>query len=118
AWQHHDGMLDDGQCVRRRVLGRRHVSVLPAEGPWPSHWIRGTADHAAEPDVLPFGHPLGLVRRPLWTAIDADDHRPGDDSDRTALPAPHRLYDDRRVLPFAGLLGWGWHAHKMAALSL
>ena len=35
ARQYAHGVLDDGQRVRRRLLGRRHVPLLPAEGPRP-----------------------------------------------------------------------------------
>ena len=79
---------------------------------------RRAADHAAEPDVLPLGDPLGLVRRSLRPAADAHDHRPDDDPDRAALSADHRLHDDRRVLHLARLLRRRRHAHAMAALSV
>ena len=61
ARQYPHGVLDDGQRVRRRLLGRRHVPLIPAEGSRPSHRLCRAADHAAEPDVLPLGDPLGLV---------------------------------------------------------
>src|SRR5580700_11304610 len=108
-------MLVDGQCVRRRLLGRRHVSLLSAEGPWPAHRLCRFAGHVAEPDVLPVSDALGLVRRPLWPADNANDYLAGDHPDRATVPADHRLHDDRGILHPAGLL-WRRHAHAVAPL--
>src|SRR5215471_11123145 len=94
-----------------RLLGRRHVPLLSAEGPWPAHWLRRSANHAAEPHVLPFSDALGLVRRPLWPANDADDYLSADHSGRATLSADHRLHDDRGVLHPARLLWRRRHAH-------
>ena len=74
ARQYPYGVLADGQRVRRRLLGRRYVPLLPAEGPRPFHRLCRAPNHAAEPDVFPLGDPLGLVRRPLWPAADAHHH--------------------------------------------
>ena len=63
ARQHDECVLVDGERLRHRLLDRRHVPDLSAEGPGAEPRAGRPADHAAEPAVLRLRLHLGLGRR-------------------------------------------------------
>src|SRR6516165_9470941 len=115
--QHGDGLLVDGEQLRRRLFDERDVCDLAAKGSGAEPGAGGLAGHVAEHRAVWVGYRLGLDRRPHRSPLV--DHPAGRarDPDRSALPLHRQLRDDRRVLWRAGVACRRRHLEPGAQLS-